>query len=289
MEKYIDRCLKSILSQTHTNIEIIVVDDGSTDDTATCLARYTHDQRVRVVRQTNGGEAAARNTGMRYATGSYIGFVDADDYIAPTMYETMYKALKANEGDLAVCNFNLFYKGDKQMQPAYAKMSHEVVQIQDDVYGYFAKFCACPRPNNYVWTRLYRREIITESKVLFRPYSHSTDTLFTFKLLPHIKKTVFINEGLYYYNQRGDSGIHTIATKGNIAALYADTFEELANYYEANGFEAFMTVLPLHAYTRLRSVFFYSRLAGHTDLEIMKNLHEGFKDRMIYNYLTDKR
>ncbi len=284
-ENYIEKCVESILSGSYTDIELIIVNDGSTDGTAGRLQKFSNDKRVIVIHQKNGGEAAARNAGINVATGEYIGFVDADDYIEIDMYYKLYTAMNENDADLAVCNFNLVY--DKQStQYLYSKMIDGCVSVQNDVYGYFARFCACPRPNNYVWTKLYKRKIIMSSAVRFENFPHSADTLFSFKLLPFIKKTVFVNEGLYNYYQREKSSIHTIATKVNIASLYADTFEALADFYSSNGHEDFLSVLQLHAYTRFRSIFFYSRLAGHTDQEIIETIKTGFKDRKIYDYLT---
>ncbi len=201
------------------------------------------------------------------------------------MYYKLHAAMTENDADLAVCNFNLVYD-EKATEHSYSKMINGCVSLQDDVYGYFAKFCACPKPNNYVWTRLYKSEIIMSSGVRFENFPLSADTLFSFKLLPFIKKTAFVNEGLYNYYQRESSVIHNIANKCNIADLYADTFEALADFYELNGHKAFLSVLNLHAYTRLRSIFFYSRLAGHTDEGIIDTIKSGFKGRKIYDYLT---
>ena len=123
-----------------------------------------------------------------------------------------------------------------------------------------------------------------ESGIRFEKFVHSADTLFNFKLLPYVKKCVLINEGLYNYVQRKGSGIHTVAIKKDIAELYADTFQELADYYNENNFENFKKVLPIHAYTRMKNVFFYSRLAGIEDKDIIEDLARAWKDRDIFKY-----
>lgn len=287
MEKYVSRCLDSILRQSYSDLEIIIVNDGSTDATSERIVPYLPDKRVTYIEQQNKGESAARNAGMILATGDLIGFVDADDYIEADMYAKLYAAILQSDADMSVCNFNLVYESEERpLSRSYADMPSGTVDIYDDVYGYFARFCACPRPNNYVWTRLFRREILTRSGIRFESYRHSADTLFTFKLLPHLSRVSFVNEGLYNYSQRPGSGIHTIATRENIAVLYADTFQALADYYQEKGFTEFLSVLPIHAYSRLRSIFFYSRLAQQSDDEIISNIMLGFKGRDIYKYLT---
>lgn len=285
LEGYIRKCIDSILGQTYKNLEVIAIDDGSTDRTPDLLAEYAaKDDRVVILRQENSGAGAASNRGIEAARGEFIAFVDNDDWIEPEMYERLHRAMTANDADIAVCNFNLVYEDHTDC--CYSSMRNQTVDIQDDVYGYFCRFCACPKPNNYVWTRLYKAELVKKSGVRYEEFRLGADTLFNFKLLPDIRRTSFIKDGLYNYVQRGDSSVYTMAKKRNIAEIYADGFEALADYYVSRNLDEFCRVLPIHAYTRLRSVFFYSRLAGLSDDEILLNLRKGFRGRKIYDYLT---
>ena len=289
-EKYLVKCLDSIIKQTYNNIEVVIVNDGSTDSSREIIERYLSDERVKCIDQENGGEYAARNTGLNSATGEYIGFVDADDYIEPEMYEKMYRAIKEHDADMAVTNFNLVYEEpNRESQRCYAHMVPGLWNIYDNVYSYWVNNCAAVRPNNYACTRLYKRCVLVDSKVQFEQFRHSADTLFNFKVLPHMKKVVFVNEGLYNYLQRQSSGIHTIAKKANLANLYSQSFQALVDYYKEKNFKEFFEILPMHAYSRFRSVFFYSRLAGFDDEEIINKLLTDWKDKDIYKYLTDKR
>lgn len=283
-EKYIERCIESIINQTYSNLEIIVVNDGSVDKSKELISRYLEDKRIVYVEQSNSGEYSARNKGIEVATGEFLGFVDADDYVDPTMYEKLYTALESSDVDMAVCNFNQIY--ESLTKYSYSNIPEGVLSIESDAYGYWTKVCASSPPNNYVWTRLYRRSIVEKSNVRFENYPHSADTLFNFKLLPHLRNVVFVNEGLYNYVQRENSGIHTIGKKRNLADLYADTFQALVDYYVENGYDRFLCVLPMHAFSRLRSVFFYSRLAGETDDEIISKLVSSWSGRDIFKYLT---
>ena len=285
LESYIKRCLDSILAQTYSNLEILAVDDGSIDGTSEILSAYAKmDRRVIHIRQDNAGAGAASNKGIEMARGEYLTFVDNDDWIEPTMYEQLVGTIERNNAEMSVCNFNLIYSD--RNDNCYGTMRSGVEDIYDDVYGYFCKHCACTRPNNYIWTRLYRAGIVKNSGIRFENFRLGADTLFNFKLLPLQNRVAFINEGLYNYVQRVDSGIHTAALKENLAGIYADGFEALADYYISGGFKEFLSVLPIHAFTRLRSVYFYSRLAGLNDDTITGNIAEGFKGRKIFDYLT---
>jgi len=285
LDKYLRKCLDSVLSQTYKNLEIIVIDDGSTDATPEILSEYAAmDDRVVFIKQSNLGAGEAINAGIERARGDYLAFVDNDDWVEQTIYEQLHSALKSNNADMVVCNFNLIY--DDHADLCYSNILDETVHIYDDVYSYFCRYCACPKPNNYTWSRLYNLKTIKESEVRFEPFRLGADTLFNFKLLPLMNRVTFIKDGLYNYVQRSDSSVYTAARAINIAQVYADAFEALVSYFESNGFDEFKKVLPIHAFTRMRSVFFYSRLAGKSDEEIFLNLKEGFGRRKIADYLT---
>lgn len=285
LAQYTRKCIDSILNQTYRNLEVIVVDDGSTDETPQILQEYAeNDARIVFIQQKNQGAGIAINYAISIAKGEYITFVDNDDWIEKSMYEKLYAALIDNQADMAVCNYNLVY--EEHTEFCYSKMRNEVVNVYDDVYGYFSRYCACPKPNNYTWTRLYRAEIIRNSDVRFEYFPMGADTLFNFKLLPLLKRVAFVEDGLYNYVQRKSSSVYTSAKKHNIAQVYADGFEALADYYEERGYKEFCGVLSIHAYTRLRSIYFYSRIAGVEDTEITRNIMETFKGRKIVDYLT---
>ena len=110
IEKYISRCLDSIIAQTYNNLEIIVVDDGSKDQTAEILDDYQkRDSRIIVIHKENGGVSSARNQGLDIAKGDYIGFVDGDDLIKPNMYEVLVKLLEEENADIAHCGYQMVF------------------------------------------------------------------------------------------------------------------------------------------------------------------------------------
>ncbi len=118
VEKYLDRCISSVLDQTYQNLQIILVDDGSTDNCSELCEKYKIlDARVRVIHKSNSGAADARNMGLQIADGEYIGFVDADDYIAKDMYECLYETLKKSECDIACCGRVNRFEDNVKLKP----------------------------------------------------------------------------------------------------------------------------------------------------------------------------
>ena len=116
VEKYLKRCLDSIIDQTYSNIEIILIDDGSTDNSGTICDRYTkNDKRIIVIHKENGGLSSARNAGIEIATGKYLCFIDSDDYIENDMIEYLYCGIKKYDVDIATCGFsNIYSTGRKE-------------------------------------------------------------------------------------------------------------------------------------------------------------------------------
>ena len=107
-EQYIDRCIKSILKQTYSNLEVLLIDDGSSDGSSSICKQYElSDNRVHYYHQHNSGVSAARNKGLDIAKGEYIGFCDADDWIESDMYEVLYSMINSSQSDIAICSFTV--------------------------------------------------------------------------------------------------------------------------------------------------------------------------------------
>ena len=111
VEEYISRCIKSVVDQTYSNLEIILVDDGSPDNCpAICDKWAEKDSRIKVIHKKNGGLSDARNAGMQIASGEFIGFVDSDDWISKEMYQLLYENMKENESDISACGVKLVWE-----------------------------------------------------------------------------------------------------------------------------------------------------------------------------------
>ena len=198
VENYLQKCIDSILAQTFTDFELILVEDGSPDGCpALCDAAAAKDARIRVLHQKNGGLSAARNAGLDVARGEWIGFVDSDDYIAPEMYETLYKAVQSTGADLALCDYAAVDEAGIPCLPPYTGLAQRIFTGRE-LLKRATNTMAQP-----AWNKLYRRAIFAQLRY---PEGKLNEDIF---VLPEIclntKKAVVVPKELYYYVQRGSS------------------------------------------------------------------------------------
>ena len=194
MEQYLERCVNSIVDQTYRNLEIILVDDGSTDCSPRMCDEYAaKDGRIKVVHKVNGGLSDARNAGLQVATGTYIGYVDSDDWIEPQMYQRMYEACIEHQAQVAVCRYAKIYR-DHVDREGNGKVT--VFDREGILKAYLAD-----QPEyvvyNSVWSKLFDREVV--EGVLFPVGKNSEDIMYTTKAFCKLEKAVYIDECLYDY------------------------------------------------------------------------------------------
>ncbi len=198
VEKYLEHCVKSILNQTITDIEVILVDDGSPDNCgAICDELAKTDSRIKVIHKPNGGLSDARNAGIDIAEGKYIGLVDSDDYIAPTMYEKLLKAIEENKADASMCYACNIYDDDMEYRPC---KTGDVDVFEGDAIldALFDK-----KLNNFAWNKLYKRELFDNIRY---PFDKIYEDLFTtYKIFGNCKKVALDTSQMYYYRIRRDS------------------------------------------------------------------------------------
>lgn len=224
-EKYLQRCVDSIINQTYKNLEIILVDDGSPDNSGQICDLYAKlDKRVKVLHKKNGGLSDARNAGIDIAQGEYISFLDSDDWIDERYIDRLYQLLINSNSDISVCNF--------------VRTSHENIQVDNakiEVYEY-SNFQALEQLfGEYnvqmvtAWGKLYKRELFID--IRYPVGRIHEDEYTTYKLIYLAKKIIFTREKLLYYWQRNDSimgiGINIIHKLHAI-----DAFKERAEYFK---------------------------------------------------------
>ena len=199
VENYLDKCLDSILNQTLKNIEVICVNDGSTDGSGSILHEYeARDNRLIVVEQENHGLGAARNAGIAKAKGEYIGFVDSDDFVDPTMFEKLYEEACKFGSDIVLANVNLYYTDSGECtlfrdNAFYSRMSK----------GKYFSVMQHPRILQFigVWDRIYRRSFLEKHQLLNPVNRIYEDVLFTVQTCIFAEKISIVNEPLYYYRK----------------------------------------------------------------------------------------
>lgn len=201
VERYIRQCVESILEQTYADLEIILVDDGSTDGSGSICDEYKlKDNRVVVIHKCNGGLSEARNAGLDIARGEYIGFVDSDDYIEPDMYEVLYKNCERYAADLAAARFVKF-----NTQGEVRKNFTENIEVfsREEMLRLFIVGDRRYEITMSVWDRLYKRELISDLR--FPVGKCYEDIVFSTKVIEKSKINVYIDRALYHYRLREDS------------------------------------------------------------------------------------
>lgn len=213
VEAYLDKCISSIAGQTYTNLEIILVDDGSPDRSGgICDAWAAKDSRIRVIRQANAGGGAARNAALDIANGEMIAFVDSDDYLAPDMFEHLHNLL-AQGADIAECGHAdvfddnaLFDHGDGSVR-TYTVREAMAEHIRDRIF------------RQLIWNKLYRREVVGE--IRFPVGKKIDDEFFTYRVLGNAKTLIRSEKVCYAYRQQESSVMHSMGAQKRLQAVEA--------------------------------------------------------------------
>lgn len=199
IESYIERSLESVCRQTYKNLEIIVVDDGSSDQTGELIDKMAGmDSRIIPIHKQNAGVSAARNTGLDRACGDYIGFIDGDDTVEPDMYELLLKNARKYQADISHCGYQMVFPD----RVDYYYNTGEV-RVQDNAGGVFDLIKA-DRVEPGLWNKLYKREVIGDSR-LDGTIRINEDLLFNYYLFKKSKKAVFEDVPKYHYMIRENS------------------------------------------------------------------------------------
>ena len=199
VEPYLDKCISSIVNQTYTNLEIILVDDGSPDNCpAMCDAWAEKDSRIRVIHKTNGGLSDARNAGMAVATGELMAFVDSDDWIAPDMYEYLYQRLAEDNSDIAACGVQMVWE-DKTPSRMLTQEGNCVLN-QEEAMRAIIEESWLKQP---VWYKLYKTALVRD--ILFPVEKYHEDVFWSYQAVGSAKKVSVSDHVGYYYLQRGGS------------------------------------------------------------------------------------
>ena len=199
VEPYLDKCVSSIVNQTYTNLEIILVDDGSPDNCpAMCDAWAKKDSRIRVIHKPNGGLSDARNAGMAAATGELMAFVDSDDRIAPDMYEHLYQRLTEDNSDIAACGVQMVWE-DKTPSRMLTRDGNCVLN-QEEAMRAIIEESWLKQP---VWYKLYQTKLVRD--ILFPKGKYHEDVFWSYQAVGRAKKVSVSDRIGYYYLQRGGS------------------------------------------------------------------------------------
>lgn len=199
VEPYLDRCLRSIVNQTYTSLEIILIDDGSPDSCPEICDKWgERDSRIKIIHKKNGGLSDARNVGLSVATGEYVSFIDSDDWIAPEMYERLLRAMIQDESDIAACTVKVVYE-DGTEGYLLTVQTNKVLD-HSNAQRALLKESLIKQP---VWYKLYKREVIKD--IPFKIGKYHEDVFWSYQAIGNAMKVSLIDYLGYYYFQRNGS------------------------------------------------------------------------------------
>ncbi len=259
VEKYLNKCLDSLVNQTLQDIELILVNDGSTDGSKYILKEYEskYPEKIKYLEKENGGLSDARNFGIPYATGEYIAFLDSDDYVELDIYEKMYKKAKEQDYDMVECDFIWEYPDKKIIDTGL------IYDNKIDMFKY-ARVVA--------WNKLIKRALLQKYNIEYPKGLRYEDVEFFYKMLPFYEKVGFVKEPLIHYIQRSSS-ISNVQNERNKEIF--NVLEDVIEYYkEKNLFEEYKEVIE-YTYARI--------LLCSSLLRIVK-----IKDKTIRNKLIEE-
>lgn len=225
VEKYLERCINSVINQTYTNLEIIIIDDGSSDRCAEICDKYSDiDKRIKVIHKENGGLSDARNSGLDICKGDYIAFVDSDDWIENKMIENLHNLILKNNSDISVCNF---VRTSKEVEIQNKKEK----TIKYNSYDAIKELLKGKKIQDYVWNKLYRAELF--NNIRFPKGKNMEDKGTTYKTFLKANSIVTTTNSYYYYFDRTDSIINKINYKllSDEVDLSVERYKELKKIY----------------------------------------------------------
>lgn len=279
VEKFIDKCLNSIVNQTLKEIEIIVVNDGSPDNSQKIIDKYVkkYPDKIKSYIKENGGQGSARNYGLKKTTGEYIGYVDSDDFVEKDMYKKLYNKAKENNYDIVVCgNYNV--SEDYQNKNIDAFINNYNTDLENIFFGKMA-----------VWNKIYKRDILIKNKLEFKEKVWYEDLAFTLKAIMNSNTFAFIDEPLYDYLIREGSTMNNSNVQRNLEIL--DAFNDILSYIQHNKKEEYFNKIEFLAIDHIYISAIVRVLKADSDKNIKKETIEkliNYMNKNFPNYKSNK-
>ena len=255
VEKYLDKCLNSLANQTLKDMEVIIVNDGTQDNSQKIIDKYVKKYRfMKCYKKENGGLSSARNYGLEYASGDYIAFLDSDDYVTKDMYEKMYLKAIEKEYDMVVCDINYLYP-DKTIR-VDSGIKEDTTNIKK-VY---------PTIHPAAWNKIFKKDLF-DNGVIFKNGVWFEDVEFIYRMLPYIKSIGVVHEPFNQYVQREGSITNTVNPK---IYDYVDNLNGVIEFYkERNLYKKYKKELE-YVYVRYIYATFIKSVSRYNYEEYMK-------------------
>ena len=258
VEKYLVKCLESLVNQTLDDIQIILVNDGTKDNSGEIAKQYKerYPEKIIYLEKENGGLSDARNFGLPYATGKYVAFLDSDDYVELNLYEEMYNLAQKENSDMVECDFIWEYPNNSKI---------------DTGLIYEGKKDALEKIRVVAWNKLIKTELLEKYQICFPKGYRYEDVEFTYKLIPYLEKVSFLKKAYIHYMQRQGS----ISNSQNEKTKdIFDVLEHVIDFYKENElYEEYKSELE-YIYTRYLLCSSLLRMVKIQDKKIKKELLE---------------
>lgn len=263
VEKYIDRCLNSLLNQTLDDIEFIIVNDGSPDNSEKIIKKYLKkSSKFKYYIKENGGLSDARNYGLKYANGEYIAFLDSDDYVESDMYQKMYEKAISNNFDMVVCDINYVY--DDKIVKAFSNIKDDTTNIKMVMNSIYPA----------AWNKLFKKELF-KNNVYFKKGVWFEDVEFIYRLLPYIKNIGVCHEAYINYVQRDGSITNTIDKR---IYHYIDNFNGIIDFYKKRKlYDEYFKELE-YSYVRYTYATFVKSVSRYNYQDYLKAVDDAIKN-----------
>lgn len=281
VEKYLARCLDSLVNQTLKDIEILVINDGSPDNSQKIIDKYSKKYKnVKSFIKPNGGISDARNYGLKYADGEYITFIDSDDYVDVTMMEKLYNKAKEKDYDIVECDLVMVYDDGKIISKVCPTLDKDV-DTEEKKKSYML------HAYTSVWNKIYKKDLF-DYDVRFKKGVWFEDVEFLYRLLPYVKTIGFVNETFNYYVQREGSITRTFDKR---LLCYIDNWNGILDFYKKNSFyDNYINELE-YLYVKYLYASFIRQTSNYKDKkmfnETVKMAKENVKQRFP-NYRKNK-
>lgn len=278
VEYYLDKCISSICKQTYTNLEIILVDDGSTDSSSVLCDKWEHkDNRIKVIHKENGGLSSARNAGIEIAKGEYVGFVDSDDFVDSNMYKCLLNNAIDNNADISICSYTFVNDDGSVISKEYSK--------SPIVSGNYSNLQALSMLSKKNWqfyvtavNKLYKRELF--ESIRFPEGRLNEDQFVVHQLFYKSSLITMTSDSLYYYVQRHNSIMRSKITFNRLDDVYA--LRERLDFYWNNNLSDYYydtACLTVQQYMLIR---FFILPQNQCEKEALKEM-DGYVSSLIKN------
>lgn len=278
-EKYLRECIDSVIKQSYKNIEIVLIDDGSTDGSSGICDEYAaRDSRICVIHQENGGLSAARNTGIERCTGEYLLFIDSDDIIHSEMIKCLYEVMISMGADLSFCKYRTFHDSREIGMSEIARCHTESMSGREAVGRIYSRECA-----DYIiaCSKLYKRSCFDELR--FPLGKKHEDEFITYRILYPLKKCIFIKDEMYYYRMQNNSITHSRNIRHYLDVLEAleQRLEFFIQKKDRELYDLTLKEYELYLIKTINYIYGHQMAGEHQQQdELLRELRGKFKDKL---------